>query len=39
MMETRLLDRFEQRLQELGLPLGVTLWNGQSVMPREAPRR
>jgi len=38
MMETRLLDRFEQRLQELGLPLGVTLWNGQSVMPREAPR-
>jgi len=38
MMETRLLDRFEQRVRELGLPLGVTLWNGHSVMPRGAPR-
>ncbi|MBX9810798.1 MAG: class I SAM-dependent methyltransferase [Burkholderiales bacterium] len=38
MMETRLLGRFEQRLRELGLPLGVTLWNGRSVMPPVPPR-
>lgn len=38
MMETRLLNRFEQRVRELGLPLGVTLWNGSSVMPRGEPR-
>lgn len=37
-MEARLLHRFEQRLRELGLPLGVTLWNGQSVVPRGTPR-
>jgi len=38
MMETRLLNRLEQRVRELGLPLGVTLWNGSSVMPRGEPR-
>ncbi len=38
MMETQLFGRFEQRMRELGLPLGVTLWNGQSVMPAEPPR-
>lgn len=38
MMETRLFGRFEQRLRELGLPLGVTLWNGRSVMPPVPPR-
>lgn len=38
MMETRLFGRFEQRLRELGLPLGVTLWNGRSVTPPVPPR-
>ncbi len=38
MMETQLFGRFEQRLRELGLPLGVTLWNGQSVTPSVPPR-
>lgn len=38
MMETRLFGRFEQRLRDLGLPLGVTLWNGRSLMPLQAPR-
>lgn len=38
MMETQLFGRFEQRMRELGLPLGVTLWNGRSVMPAEPPR-
>lgn len=38
MMETRLFGRFEQRLRDLGLPLGVTLWNGLSLMPQQAPR-
>lgn len=37
-MESRLFGRFEQRLRELGLPLGVTLWNGQSVTPVAPPR-
>lgn len=37
-METRLFGRFERRLRDLGLPLGVTLWNGQSLMPPMAPR-
>lgn len=38
MTETQLFGRFEQRLRELGLPLGVTLWNGQSVTPSVPPR-
>ena len=38
MMETRLLDRFEQRVRALELPLGVTLWNGSSVTPLGEPR-
>lgn len=38
MMETRLLDRFQQRVRELALPLGVTLWNGRSVKPLGEPR-
>ena len=37
-MVTRLFGRFEQRLRDLGLPLGVTLWNGRSLMPLQAPR-
>lgn len=37
-METRLFGRFEQRLRDLGLPLGVTLWNGLSLMPPQVPR-
>ena len=38
MMEAQLFGRFEQRVRELGLPLGITLWNGRSVMPAEPPR-
>ncbi len=37
-METRLFGRFERRLRDLGLPLGVTFWNGLSLMPLQAPR-
>lgn len=37
-METRLFGRVEQRLRDLGLPLGVTLWNGVSLMPPQPPR-
>lgn len=32
-MKMQLFARFEQRVRELGLPLGVTLWNGQTVTP------
>lgn len=38
MMEAQLFSRFEQRIRELGLPLGITLWNGRSVMPAVPPR-
>jgi len=37
-MVTRLFGRFERRLRDLGLPLGVKLWNGLSLMPPQAPR-
>ncbi len=37
-METRLFGRVEQRLRDLGLPLGVTLWNGLSLMPPQPTR-
>jgi len=33
MMETQLINRFEQRIRELRLPLGLTLWNDQTVKP------
>ncbi len=38
MMEAQLIGRIERRLHTLGLPLGVTLWNGKSVMPPVPPR-
>lgn len=38
MMEAQLFGRFEQRIRELGLPLGITLWNGRSIMPAGPPR-
>jgi cyclopropane-fatty-acyl-phospholipid synthase len=37
-METRLFGRVKQRLRDLGLPLGVTLWNGRSLYPLQTPR-
>ena len=37
-METQLISRFERRIRELGLPLGVRLWNGVTVAPAVAPR-
>ncbi|HJQ64045.1 MAG TPA: class I SAM-dependent methyltransferase [Burkholderiales bacterium] len=37
-METQLINRFERRIRELGLPLGVRLWNGVTVAPAVAPR-
>ncbi len=36
-METRLFSRVEQRLRDLGLPLGVTLWNGRSLIAPQTP--
>jgi cyclopropane-fatty-acyl-phospholipid synthase len=33
MLEARLAGWIEQRIQELGLPLAVTLWNGESANP------
>lgn len=38
MMEAQLFGRFEQRVRELGLPLGITLWNDRSVKPVAPPR-
>lgn len=37
-METQLINRFERRIRELGLPLGVRLWNGAAITPPVAPR-
>jgi cyclopropane-fatty-acyl-phospholipid synthase len=37
-METQLINRFERRIRELGLPLGVRLWNGVTVAPAVTPR-
>jgi cyclopropane-fatty-acyl-phospholipid synthase len=38
MLESHLLNRFEQRLRTLGLPLRVKLWNGKSIDPEVPPR-
>jgi cyclopropane-fatty-acyl-phospholipid synthase len=38
MMETQLMGRIERQIRTLGLPLGVTLWNGKSVTPAVPPR-
>jgi len=38
MMDGRLIASFERRLRESGLPLGVNLWNGRSLMPAQPPR-
>jgi cyclopropane-fatty-acyl-phospholipid synthase len=32
------LERIEQRLRDLDVPLAITLWNGQRVASTEAPR-
>ena len=37
-METQLINRFERRIRESGLPLGVRLWNGAEVAPAVPPR-
>lgn len=37
-METQLINRFERRVRELGLPLGIRLWNGASITPPVEPR-
>jgi cyclopropane-fatty-acyl-phospholipid synthase len=37
-METQLINRFERRIRELGLPLGIRLWNGAAVAPAVPPR-
>lgn len=38
MLESKLLQRIEQRLRDLKLPLGITLWDGSSVEPAAGPR-
>jgi cyclopropane-fatty-acyl-phospholipid synthase len=37
-MSLSLVSRVEQRIRELGLPLGVRLWNGSSVHAPTAPK-
>ena len=37
-METQLVNRFERRIRELGLPLGIRLWDGTSIAPAVEPR-
>lgn len=37
-METQLIGRIERHVRALGLPLGITLWNGRSVTPGAPPR-
>ena len=37
-MDTQLINRFERRIRELGLPLGVRLWNGNAITPAVEPR-
>lgn len=37
-METQLINRFERRIRELGLPLGIRLWNGAAITPAVEPR-
>lgn len=37
-MQTQLINRFERRIRELGLPLGIRLWNGTAVNPAVPPR-
>ena len=32
-----MLGRIEQRVRDLGLPLSITLWNGQQLKPTDAP--
>lgn len=39
MMDAQLIERLEQRVRQLGFPVGVTLWDGRSVIPAaERPR-
>ena len=33
-----LIDRIEQRLRDLDVPLAITLWNGQRVASKDPPR-
>lgn len=36
--DTGLLGRIEQRIRDLDVPLAITLWNGDRVMPRDEAR-
>lgn len=36
--DNAMLDRIEQRLRALQVPLSVTLWNGQRLAPTDAPQ-
>jgi cyclopropane-fatty-acyl-phospholipid synthase len=38
MFEAQLAGRIERRIRELGLPLGITLWNGTQLSPAGTPR-
>jgi cyclopropane-fatty-acyl-phospholipid synthase len=37
-METQLIHRFERRIRELGVPLGIRLWNGTALTPALPPQ-
>jgi cyclopropane-fatty-acyl-phospholipid synthase len=36
--DNALLGRIERRLRDLDVPLAITLWNGQQLVPKEPPR-
>ena len=36
-VQDAVLGRLERRLQELEVPLSITLWNGQRLAPKETP--
>lgn len=36
--DNALLDRIENRIRDLDVPLSITLWNGRRVAPKDAPR-
>ncbi|HEV7391926.1 MAG TPA: hypothetical protein VGO08_09805, partial [Burkholderiales bacterium] len=38
MQDSAVLGRIEQRLRDLDVPLAITLWNGQRLMPKDPPR-
>ena len=38
MLEAQLVNRFEQRLQSLGMPVSVEFWNGKRLSLGDLPK-